>query len=92
MFISVNAPYEFWSFEERLAALQPVISSDQIFSVLLQRRQAERVASTLFSAFFFFLRHPLRKGAFKGKWRKTGSCVYPVKVLGGGRMLTEQVR
>lgn len=52
VFISVNAPYEFRSFEERLAVLQPVITSDQIFSFLLQRCQAGRAALTLFSAIY----------------------------------------
>lgn len=32
VFISVNAPYEFRSVEERLAALQPVITSVGVFA------------------------------------------------------------
>lgn len=52
VFISVNAPYEFRRFEERLAALQPVITTDGIFSFLLQGCQAGRAASALFSALY----------------------------------------
>lgn len=46
-----------------------------------------------FDALFSHLREALASAAKrKFRWRKTGSRVYPMKVLGGGQMLAEQVR
>lgn len=52
VFIFVNAPYEFRSLEERLAALQPVITSDRrsFFSAAEVSKQGARRAPALFSA------------------------------------------
>lgn len=90
--VFISAPYEFRSFVERLAALQPFVMSDRILGFLLQRCQAERAASAGLFSHLQKHRHPLRKGGFKGKWWKTSSRVYPMRVLGGGRMLPELVR
>lgn len=91
VFIFVNAPYEFRSLEERLAALQPLITSDRLS--LFSAAEVSSRARGSGSSYLPFREAPTFGGGFKGKWWETGSSVYPMRELGGGgRMLTWQVR
>ena len=84
VFISINAPYEFRSFEERLAPLQPVVTSDLDFFSAAE--VSSRAASTLFSAVYGSAVIRCEKEVSKGKRWQTGSRLYPMRVLGGGWM------